>query len=411
MAGTTNTAGQVGSTRPPHKDISLHMLLVGAPLGPVQELIHALRGRNCHVTCVSERELIERLTVQKPQETVVLLHPQAGPLPAGPTLRQLGKLRVPVMLAGGAGERIDLPNWLWDAPAADASGDEIFGRACTLLRMAGHARRMNAKLRKLKKIGRHLQYNYEQIDNELLLAGQLQRDFLPKQLPNVPGLQFVTLMRPYSWVSGDIYDVFRIDENHVGLYVADAVGHGVAAGLLTMFIKQALMAKQVTGNSYRVLSPAEVLANLNTSMAMHNLPNCQYVTICYAVVNWRTLHVQVARAAHPAPVIVERDGQLVQCECDAGCVIGVFPDQPFVQAEFDLKAGQKMMIFSDGVEEAFGRDETQRNRWLRIVQRNAGRDIHTIFRKLQKCIDRTRGSLHPQDDITAVGIEAAGQDP
>ncbi len=263
------------------------------------------------------------------------------------------------------------------------------------------------KLRKLRKIGRHLQYNYEQIDNELLLAGQLQRDFLPKTLPNVPGMSFITLMRPYSWVSGDIYDIFRIDENHVGMYVADAVGHGVAAGLLTMFIKQALVAKRVTGNQYRVLSAAEVLEDLNQSMAMHNLPNCQYVTICYAVVNFKTRRAQIARAAHPAPLLVDRDGQIRPVEPDPGCVIGVFSGQQYSQMELDLEAGQKLVLFSDGMEEAFGRDAAHRNRWQRILQRNAGRDIHTIFRKLQKCIDRTSGSLHPEDDITAIGLEVS----
>jgi len=387
---------------------ALNVLLVGSPRGSVQELTHILRSKNCHVICLSERELVERLATQKPRDVVVLLQAEPASPPSAELLTRLQQLHVPVVLLGGASRRIALPDWLWDAPEADASPDEIFGRARTLVRMAQHSRRLYAKLRKLKRIGRHLQFNYEQIDNELLLAGQLQRDFLPKQLPNVPGMQFITLMRPYSWVSGDIYDIFRIDENHVGMYVADAVGHGVAAGLLTMFIKQALVAKRVTGNSYRVLAPAEVLANLNQSMAMHNLPNCQYVTICYAVVNFKTLHVQIARAAHPAPLIVERDGQMHPVESDAGCVVGVFPDQPFSQVEFDLKAGQKMVIFSDGLEEAFGRGETQRNRWQRIVRRNAGRDIHTIFRKLQKCIDRTSGSLHPEDDITAIGVEAAG---
>ncbi len=277
--------------------------------------------------------------------------------------------------------------------------------------MSEYGRRMSAKVRKLRRIGRHLQYNYEQMDNELLLAGQLQRDFLPKQLPNLPGLNFVTLMRPYSWVSGDIYDIFRVDENHVGMYVADAVGHGVAAGLLTMFIKQAIVPKRVENKTYRILPPAEVLHELNQSMSMHNLPNCQYVTICYSLINFRTRTVQVARAAHPPPIILDRDGRIRTVESDSGCVIGVFPEQQYSQTEVQLGAGERLILYSDGLEEAFGRRVDQRNRWQRILKRNANRDIQAIFRKLQQVIDRTSGSLHPEDDITAIGVETALETP
>lgn len=408
MAGNTATSAVLAVSR--KDDPAFSVLVIGSPAASAQTLTQALRGRNCRIVDVTERELIERLTTRKLRDAIVLIHAGLDRPVSDQTLSRLQRLHVPVMLLGDACDKIALPDWLWDAPGPGATPDEIYGRASTLVRMAQHARRMRSKLRKLKRVGRHLQYNYEQLDNELLLAGQLQRDFLPKQLPNVQDLSFVTLMRPFSWVSGDIYDIFRIDESHVGMYVADAVGHGVAAGLLTMFIKQALVAKRVTGNSYRVLTAAEVLHNLNQSMAMHNLPNCQYVTICYMVVNFKTRHVQVARAAHPAPLLIDPDGSIRPIESNPGCVIGVFPEQEFSQVEVDLQAGQKLVVFSDGLEEAFGRDDTQRNRWQRILRRNAGHDIHTVFRKLQKCIDRTSGSLHPEDDITAIGLEVA-KDP
>ena len=387
----------------------VQMLLVGSSTPQVASLIAGLRGKACRIEVVAEADLATHLAACQRPDVVVATRVQPDGLPSSPVLICLERRHLPVLVLGGDLEMLTqhLPEWLCDATDPGASADEIFGRAATLAKMSEYGRRMSAKLRKLRRIGRHLQYNYEQIDNELLLAGQLQRDFLPKQLPNVPGLQFVTLMRPYSWVSGDIYDIFRIDENHVGMYVADAVGHGVAAGLLTMFIKQAITPKRVENKSYRILPPAEVLHELNQSMSLHNLPNCQYVTICYSVINFRTLKAQVARAAHPAPVVMDRDGEIRPVECDAGCVIGVFPEQKYVQTEIDLRPGQRMVIYSDGLEEAFGRGETQRNRWQRIFRRNSGRDIQAIFRKLQQVIDRTSGSLHPEDDITAIAVEAS----
>lgn len=413
MAGNINPSKAIHARAAGSSDGLVNMLLIGSSDEQTSALIGGLRGKGCHIDAVTEANLATHLAACPRPDVVVITQPRADGLPSPHVLINLERRHLPVLVLGGSLPQLSehLPEWICDAPAADASADEIFGRACTLAKMAEYGRRMSAKIRKLRHIGRHLQYSYEQIDNELLLAGQLQRDFLPKTLPNVPGLQFVTLMRPYSWVSGDIYDIFRIDENHIGMYVADAVGHGVAAGLLTMFIKQAIVSKKVTNNSYRVLSPAEVLHNLNQSMSMHNLPNCQYVTMCYSVINFRTRRVQIARAAHPAPILLQRQGYQESVECDAGCVIGVFPEQEYKQAEFDLQPGQRLIIHSDGLEEAFGRADHQRNRWLRILKRNAGRDIHAIFRKLQQVIDRTSGSLHPEDDITAIGVEAVEVPP
>ncbi|XAM00337.1 hypothetical protein OT109_02895 [Phycisphaeraceae bacterium D3-23] len=78
------------------------------------------------------------------------------------------------------------------------------------------------------------------LDEELRMAAQLQREFLPAKLPEVGGVSFHVLYRPAGYVSGDIYDVMRLDEHHLGFFVADAVGHGVPAALMTIYIKRAL---------------------------------------------------------------------------------------------------------------------------------------------------------------------------
>ena len=76
------------------------------------------------------------------------------------------------------------------------------------------------------------------LDEELRLAAKLQQDFLPKQLPQVGPIHFHSLFRPAGYVSGDLYDVMRLDEKRVGFFPVDAVGHGMPAALLTMFIKR-----------------------------------------------------------------------------------------------------------------------------------------------------------------------------
>ena len=78
---------------------------------------------------------------------------------------------------------------------------------------------------------------------------------MSRRLPEVGPIRFGALYRPATWVSGDIYDVVRLDETHVGFYVADAVGHGMPAALLTMFIKKALLTKRILGHTYEILPP------------------------------------------------------------------------------------------------------------------------------------------------------------
>ncbi|HMO27101.1 MAG TPA: hypothetical protein PKB10_12620, partial [Tepidisphaeraceae bacterium] len=81
----------------------------------------------------------------------------------------------------------------------------------------------------------------QKLDEEMRLAARLQFDFLPKKIPQLGNVQIHTLFRPAGYVSGDLYDVMRLDETHIGFYVADAVGHGMPAALLTMFMKNALI--------------------------------------------------------------------------------------------------------------------------------------------------------------------------
>src|SRR4051812_12621367 len=116
------------------------------------------------------------------------------------------------------------------------------------------------------------------LDEELRLAARIQQDFLPKLLPQVGNVHFHTLFRPAGYVSGDIYDVARLDETTVGFFVCDAVGHGMPAALLTMFIKRAMVTKEILASGYRLLDPGETLRNLNQSLVDQNLSQATYTT-------------------------------------------------------------------------------------------------------------------------------------
>ena len=187
----------------------------------------------------------------------------------------------------------------------------------------------------------------ETLDEEMRLASRLQQDFLPRRLPEVGDARFSVLYRPISFVSGDIYDVTRLDETHVGFYIADAVGHGLPAALLTMFIKKALQTKRIMGNTYEIIPPDVSLAELNDDICGQDLSSCNFCTVVYGVLDVASLTLTYAQAGHPAPVLVRRDGAFESLEA-VGCLLGVFDDAQFESRQVSLEPGDRIVLYTDG---------------------------------------------------------------
>ena len=211
------------------------------------------------------------------------------------------------------------------------------------------------ELNSLRRRDETLNYYMHRLDEELRLAARLQQDFLPKILPQLGPVHFHTLFRPAGYVSGDLYDVMRLDEQHIGFYIADAVGHGMPAALLTMFIKHAMVTKEISGNAYRLLGPGETLSRLNSSLIDQNLSQAAFATALYGVIDVESLEVTVARAGHPNPLLIQTDGAIETLGCE-GPLLGIFPDEKFQDIKFNLRPGERIILYTDGVEVAFTDD-------------------------------------------------------
>jgi serine phosphatase RsbU (regulator of sigma subunit) len=198
-----------------------------------------------------------------------------------------------------------------------------------------------------------LQTSVESLTEQLRLAGLVQRDFLPAQLPNSPEAQWAASFIPAEWVSGDIYDVARVDEQHIGFYIADAVGHSMPAALLTIFIKQALAMRETVNSSYRIFAPKEVLKGLNARMISQRLSGYQFITCCYCLLNVKTRQMAFARGGHPYPILLREDEPPKQLEA-RGSLLGVFENAEFDQQVVQLQSGDKLLLYSDGAEWLIG---------------------------------------------------------
>jgi sigma-B regulation protein RsbU (phosphoserine phosphatase) len=255
----------------------------------------------------------------------------------------------------------------------------------------------------------------EQMGEEMRLAARLQRDFLPRRLPEVGPARFGVLYRPATWVSGDIYDIIRLDETHVGFYVADVVGHGMPAALLTMFIKKALQTKRILDSTYQIVSPEEAMSELNTDICDQNLSSCQFCTAVYAVLDVSSLVLTYCRAGHPEPILIHRRQAAAETSIRTGrlegpgSLLGIFPDEQFASRSVQLLPGQRVLFYSDGLEEALRPPESPRETPIeQILQDYLLRPRDEMLLRLNDQMDRYRGDNPLVDDVTAMVLDIEG---
>ena len=240
---------------------------------------------------------------------------------------------------------------------------------------------------------------------QLRLAGLVQQDFLPTQLPNTDEIRWATVFLPAEWVSGDIYNIVRIDEQHIGFYVADVVGHGMPAALLTIFLKQALVMRETVENNYRIFSPAEVMKNLNVRMAAQKLSGYQFATCCYCLLNVKTLQLTYARGGHPYPILIRPQEQPQQLEM-RGSLLGIFKESEYIQQTVQLRSGDKLLLYSDGAEPSIGSfDEAAGFRFSDEFYGIKDLPIVEMFDKFNTLAQNKEIDPAEVDDITAVGLE------
>ncbi|HWE03751.1 MAG TPA: PP2C family protein-serine/threonine phosphatase [Tepidisphaeraceae bacterium] len=265
---------------------------------------------------------------------------------------------------------------------------------------------LRLELNLLRRRDDTINYNMNRLDEELRLAARLQRDFLPKSLPQLGAIRFHTLFRPAGYVSGDLYDVMRLDEQHVGFYIADAVGHGMPAALLTMFLKHALVTKEIYGGGYRLLKPSESMARLNESFIDQNLAHSTFATAIYGMINVRTLELTIACAGHPMPVLLPEAGPMKNLPATGG-LLGIFPGETYTDFTTQLSPGDRLILYTDGVEVAFGDDPSTGDpeRWRQELVDRRLLPSATLLSAFSECADKESGSLEPKDDLTMVMIE------
>lgn len=299
------------------------------------------------------------------------------------------------------------PRSLIDVVDPQISIAELQGRFAMIDRFHAHLAKLEGELARVERLSRDLTNRFAEVDQELRLASRLQRDFLPDLGEPIKNVQFESMYRPASWVSGDIFDVFQINDHCTGFYLADAVGHGMAASLLTMFIRRVLLASSPAGNNEELLEPSEALARINDALTNQDLPNCQFVTACYGVIDHRTLRLRIARGGHPHPILVAADGGVAELKSQGG-LLGIFPGESYETLETQLHVGDRVLLYTDGAELALceaGPDCAPATELCRVVQSLAHLPLRSMVRRLETTVQQHLKISPVQDDVSILGFE------
>jgi len=238
----------------------------------------------------------------------------------------------------------------------------------------------------------------QRLENEIVIAREVQSQLFPQVLPSLPGLELAAICRPARVVSGDYYDFIRTGQDRVAIALADISGKGIFAALLMASLQAALRSQaSLDGNS----GTAELVARLNRHV-FRNTSDDRYATFFYADYNSETRSLTYTNAGHLAPFFV--CGDTIKELSDGGTVIGMFEEFPFVQGTVKAEPGSLLVAFSDGLtepENVYG-EEFGIQRLKDEVLRQRSLHPQRIAENLIAAAEQWAGTPEQADDITVV---------
>ena len=189
----------------------------------------------------------------------------------------------------------------------------------------------------------------EKIGAELSIATRIQKDSLPAVFPAFPErdeFDIYASMDPAKEVGGDFYNFFFIDEDHLGLVIADVSGKGVPAALMMMVTNIVLSNRAKVGGK-----PSEIMDYVNNDLCEHNSEQ-MFVTAWLGILEISTGKLVSCNAGHEDPIVCRKGGDFEVVRENHGLVLGVMKGIPFTDQEITLSAGDKLFLYTDGLPEA-----------------------------------------------------------
>ena len=239
----------------------------------------------------------------------------------------------------------------------------------------------------------------ERLSTELALAARIQEDMLPHGISPFPDrneFDLCAVMDPAKEVGGDFYDFFLIDEDHLGLVIADVSGKGIPAALFMMKSMTLLRNCMLAG-----LGPKQAMEQLNHQISVNNSES-MFVTVWIGVLELSSGQMIAVNAGHEYPVLTDPNGCFELYKDRHGMAAGTVEDIHYRDYEVQLKPGSILFVYSDGLPEAndpdsrlFGMDRT-----LRALNSAPEPGPRAILKTIRDAVDAFVGDADQFDDLT-----------
>ena len=243
------------------------------------------------------------------------------------------------------------------------------------------------------------------IKSDLAVAGEIQQAILPQKFPPIEEMadmvDLFATMTPAKEVGGDFFDFFKIDEKRLGFVIADVSGKGVPASIFMAVSRTLLRATGMRG-----IDTNECLNYVN-NMLCHESIDSMFVTVFYGIYNTETGLVEYTSAGHNPPYVVRADGTVDALPMSENIVAGMFDDFTFTQSTLQLDKGDMLVLFTDGVTEAFntsGEMFDEKGLETTLENKGAGKSSHDICQEILKDVNDFSGKEPQSDDITLMAI-------
>ncbi|MDO4604996.1 MAG: SpoIIE family protein phosphatase [Helcococcus sp.] len=254
-----------------------------------------------------------------------------------------------------------------------------------------------------RSITKQLYNANRKIHNDILLAKNIQKSILPR-IEKFQSLEFEWSHIASGDLSGDLFDIVEIDKNRVGIYIADVVGHGISASIMTMFIRQSM--RQILQKDYK-LNPKDAIFALKQMFKQLDLDINQYFSILYMLIDLSDDSLSYVNAGHNCMPILFNDKNIAIMHNKGKLISNLFENVSYNQKKIKVNDDDKILLYTDGITDTqnYKGQYFDESRLVKWIQKNRNED--KIVTKLIKDLEIFR-NLIQKDDIAILLIKKKG---
>ncbi len=254
------------------------------------------------------------------------------------------------------------------------------------------------------------EFEVKQIEQELNIARQIQRGFLPREIPTLPGWEIAAICQPARETGGDFYDFVKLPDDSLGLIVGDVSGKSIPAAMLMAAAQSVIGAK---ASDHR--SPARVMRETNR-LLVDDVPKGSFVAAAYALLSAQDKTVCLSNCGQLAPLLVPANGQqpvrLVESPGDH-LPLGIVPNPNYQEMTLSLAPGDTLVFHTDGLVER--KDKADQlfgfERLMEILEQQRGQPAQAVLEALLRAADTFANGVGPADDVTLVVVRRISELP